>query len=387
MLPWAEAQRSFSHARHPMKVPKDIEERSSIDGRAGADRRAEALRTRERKALGWLVAAAVAAIVWLARPFATGLLLGAVMGFMLEPLYHRLIRRRRRPSAAALTIVLLSGVAVVGALGGFITLFVTRVAAFAQAVSRQLGAGGAYNDRLEMVTRWLGHVGISAANIQSRLEAGAGEIASRSAALAGSLASGTFMGLLGLLFALLTMYLVLRYWPRMVSMLELISPLHRSYTRVLAAEFRRVGRLTIFGTAMTGLAQGTLAAIGYWITGVPQALFFGVATAIASLIPAVGTLLVWVPAGIYLLLIGHTARAVIEFVWGALVVVGLSDYVIRPRLVGDQAIPALLLFIALFGGVTVMGLSGLIVGPVLIQLAVAVLRIYVREQRAERERV
>jgi predicted PurR-regulated permease PerM len=369
-----------------MKVPKDIEERASVDGRAGADRHAEALHARERQALRWLVAASIAAIAWLARPFAAGLLLGAVMAFMLEPLYHRLVRRRRRPSVAALTVVLLSGVAVVGALAGFITLFVTRVAAFAQAVSRQLGPGGAYSDRVEMVTRWLGHLGISAADIQSRLEAGAGEIASRSAALAASLASGTFMGLLGLLFALLTMYLVLRYWSRMVALLELISPLHRSYTRALMAEFRRVGRQTISGTVLTGLAQGMLAAIGYWITGVPQALFFGVATAIASVIPAVGTLLVWVPAGIYLLLIGHTARAVIEFVWGAVVVVGLSDYVIRPRLVGDQAIPALLVFIALFGGVTVMGLSGLIVGPVLIQLAVAVLRLYAREQRVERDR-
>jgi len=369
-----------------MKIAKNIEQRASTEDRGGAEHHAETVRVRERRALGWLVVAAVAAIVWLARPFATGLLLGAVMAFMLEPLYHRLVRRRRRPSAAALTIVLLSGVAVVGALGGFITLFVTRVAVFAQAVSRQLSAGGSYNDRLEMVTRWLGHVGISTADIQSRLEAGAGEIASRSAALAASLASGTFMGLLGLLFALLTMYLVLRHWLRMVAFLELISPLHRSYTRALLAEFRRVGRTTISGTGLTALAQGTLAAIGYWITGVPQALFFGVATAIASLIPAVGTLLVWVPAGIYLLAIGHTARAVIEFVWGAVIVVGLSDYVIRPRMVGDQEIPALLVFIALFGGVTVMGLSGLIVGPVLIQLAVAVLRLYAREQRAERER-
>lgn len=368
-----------------LKVAKDIE-RTGIDGRAGVDHHADAVRVRERRALGWFVAGALAAIVWLARPFATGLLLGAVMAFMLEPLYQRWVRRRRHPSAAAFTIVLLSGAAVLGAIGGFITLFVTRVAGFAQAVNRQLSAGGPYNDRLEMVTGWLGHVGISVASVQSRLEAGAGEIASRSAALAASLASGTFMGLLGLLFALLMMYLVLRHWPRMVAMVELISPLHRSYTRALLAEFRRVGRLTILGTVLTGLAQGVLAAIGYWITGVPQALFFGVATAIASLIPAVGTLLVWVPVGVYLVLIGHTARAAIEFVWGALVVVGLSDYVIRPRLVGDQAIPALLLFIALFGGVSVMGLSGLIVGPVLIQLAVAVLRLYAREQRAERER-
>ena len=369
-----------------LKARKDIEGQARTDGHAGLDGGVDSQRPRERRALGWLVVGAIATIVWLARPFAVGLLLGAVMAFMLERLYTRAVRRTHRPAATAVTIVLLSGLTVVGALGGFITLFITRVAAFAQVLSKQLGVGGAYNERLGMVTRWLGHFGISTASIQSRLEAGAGEIASRSATFAASLASGTFMGALGLLFALLTMYLVLRYWPRMTAMLELVSPLRRSYTRALLAEFHRVGRLTISGTLLTGLVQGVLAAIGYWITGVPYALFFAVATAIASLIPAVGTLLVWVPVGIYLLLIGHTARAVIEFVWGAMVVVGLTDYVIRPRLVGDQAIPALLLFIALFGGVTVMGLAGLIIGPVLIQLAVAVLRLYARERRAERNR-
>ncbi len=323
-------------------------------------------------------------MVWLALPFATGLLLGAVMAFMLEPLYRSLVRRRRRPSVAAFTIVLLSGVLVIGALGGFLIMFVTRTTAFAQEVSRQLSAGGSYSGRVDLVMRWLGHLGISAASLRAHLEAGAGEIASRSAALAASLASDTFMGLLSLLFALLAMYAVLRYWARMVSTVERISPLQRSHTRALLAEFRRVGRLTFSGTVVTALAQGTIAALGFWITGVPDALFFGVATAIASLIPGVGTLLVWVPAGVYLILIGHSGRAIIEFVWGAIMVVGLNDYVIRPRLVGDKAIPPLLVFLALFGGVYVMGLAGLIVGPVLMQLAVAVLRLYLREQRARR---
>jgi predicted PurR-regulated permease PerM len=68
--------------------------------------------------------------------------------------------------------------------------------------------------------------------------------------------------------------------------------------------------------------------------------------------------------------------------WGALVIVGVSDYVIRPRLVGDETMPALLVFLALFGGVEVMGLSGLIIGPVVMALAVAVLRLYAREAKA-----
>src|SRR5262249_62034467 len=84
--------------------------------------------------------------------------------------------------------------------------------------------------------------------------------------------------------------------------------------------------------------------------GFPLPLSFGPAPALASRVPAVGTLLVWVPAGIYLFATGQVARAVVALAWGAVVVVGFSDYVIRPRLVGDEAMPAVLTFIALFGG-------------------------------------
>ena len=86
----------------------------------------------------------------------------------------------------------------------------------------------------------------------------------------------------------------------------------------------------------------------------------------------------------YLFATGHVARAVVELAWGGLVVVRFSDYVIRPRLVGDEAMPAALTFIALFGGLEVMGLPGLVVGPVVMGLAVAVLRLYAHEARSRR---
>ena len=142
--------------------------------------------------------------------------------------------------------------------------------------------------------------------------------------------------------------------------------------------------MTVFGTVLTGLVQGVLAALGFWLTGVPQPLFFGFATALASVIPAVGTLLVWVPAGLYLFTMGHPAGAIVELAWGALLVVGACDYVIRPRVAGDSAMPTLLAFIALFGGLEVLGVSGLIVGPVVMSLAVAVLRLYSGEEARKR---
>lgn len=333
----------------------------------------------ESRALAWLAAGAVVAILWLARPFLSALMLGVLLAFTLEPAYEFLIRRTGKPYLASLITVLVSAVVVGIAVVGFVSLFVTRMVEFASTVREQLRTGGPLLRWVETASGRLAHLGISKTSLTSRLEAGAGQIASHFAALAKLFASGTFGALLGLFFALLAMHLVLLHWQRMVDAMVRMSPLRPQHSLALLEEFRRVGRITLFGTVMTGLAQGLLAAVGFWICGIPEPIFFGIATAIASIIPAVGTMLVWIPAGLYLFAIGNAGYGILELLWGALLVVGLSDYLIRPRLVGDERSVALLVFIALFGGVEAFGLSGLILGPVLMALAVAVLRIYAQE--------
>ncbi|WP_437987865.1 AI-2E family transporter [Sorangium sp. So ce117] len=96
-------------------------------------------------------------------------------------------------------------------------------------------------------------------------------------------------------------------------------------------------------------------------------------------------MLVWVPAGVYLILTHHIAMGIVELAWGALVVGGASDYVIRPRLVGrGSSVPALFTFGALFGGVETFGLFGLLLGPLVMALAISTLRIYVAETKGRR---
>jgi predicted PurR-regulated permease PerM len=137
---------------------------------------------------------------------------------------------------------------------------------------------------------------------------------------------------------------------------------------------------------MTGVAQGILAGLGFVVTKAPEPAFFGALTAVASLLPGIGTALVWLPIGIYLMLTGHVAMGVVEILFGTTVVVGFSDYVLRPWLVGREGeIPALLTFVALFGGLETFGLIGLILGPLLMSLSVALLRIYEREATRRRE--
>jgi predicted PurR-regulated permease PerM len=103
-------------------------------------------------------------------------------------------------------------------------------------------------------------------------------------------------------------------------------------------------------------------------------------TAVASLLPVVGTMLVWVPAGLVLILDGHLAPGVFVFAWNVLGVVTFCDYVVRPRLVGGGAtrLSSWVAFVALFGGLKLFGFVGLLLGPMIVGVSLAALRLYER---------
>jgi predicted PurR-regulated permease PerM len=183
----------------------------------------------------------------------------------------------------------------------------------------------------------------------------------------------------------MTAYFVLRHWTQILERAERLLPLHPMHTRVVLADFQKVGKEVFIGTMLTGLAQGFLAGVGYAIAGVPEPVLLGALTAICSVVPVVGTLLVWVPVGAGLVVSGHPVAGLFELLWGAFVVGILSDYVIRPKLVGGHGhVPTLLTFIALFGGIKVFGLLGLVVGPVIASVALALVRTYDREISRDR---
>lgn len=349
--------------------------------------------TAERRALAVFAIAAVAAICWIAQPVSIGILLGALTAFALQPLYDRLRRYTRRSSLAALGCVLVAALGFGATLGGLLYVLVARGAVMASALRASLSEGGAGRELVQRLAAGLGRLaaGLGLGRFQpeqlaAKLEGGATELASRAAAIAALFASATFSTLLVLFFLLMTVHFTLENWPQLVRHAERILPLRPRYTHELLEEFRRVGRTTLLGTVATGLAQGALAAFGYFITGVPEAAFFGALTAVASLLPGVGTLLVWVPIGIFLIATGHPAMGVLQLVWGALVVVGASDYVIRPALVGRHStMPALLTFTGLFGGVEVFGLIGLILGPLIMALSFSLLKMFVHDAEAQHQ--
>ncbi len=334
----------------------------------------------QRRALAIFALAAVATLAWLSLPISSGLFLGTLLAFSLLRVHERLSRRLGRPALSAVLLAVASALATVGALVVLVYFIIARGIIAAGNLAREFEPEGTFRRLLTRLDEATLTSPFGPIDVTARVRSAAAGAASKLAELIPAIAGATFSALLTLFFTIMAAVFVLRHWTQILARAERMLPLHRMHTRVVFAEFQKVGREVFIGTVLTGLAQGLLAGLGYAIGGAPEPALLGALTAVCSLVPALGTLLVWVPVGVGLIVSGHVGAGVFELVWGALVVGVVSDYVIRPKLVGGSGhVPTLLTFISLFGGVKLFGLMGLIVGPVIASVALALVRTYDRE--------
>jgi predicted PurR-regulated permease PerM len=144
---------------------------------------------------------------------------------------------------------------------------------------------------------------------------------------------------------------------------------------MLLKQFRIVSRSSLLGILGTAAAQGAVGGIGLAIAGLPG-VFWGSVMAFTSLIPFIGTALVWVPSVAFLLLTGHTGAAIFLTLWSVLVV-GTLDNFLRPVLMkGGSEMSVLWMFFAVLGGLQLFGMPGLVYGPIVFGLCQVLLRLY-----------
>jgi predicted PurR-regulated permease PerM len=136
----------------------------------------------------------------------------------------------------------------------------------------------------------------------------------------------------------------------------------------------KMTRAVVYGLLITAITQGVLAGIGYWVVGLAAPVLLGALTGILSIVPLVGTAIVWVPIGIYLLSVGLVWKGIIMLTWGA-VLVHPADQVLRPILISSAThVPFLIVMFGALGGLQAFGLIGLFTGPVVLAIAMAIWR-------------
>lgn len=188
--------------------------------------------------------------------------------------------------------------------------------------------------------------------------------------IVGGIAGAATDALVGLFVFLYAVYVFLVDGPAYYAWIEAHAPIGREPTRRFTHAFKETGRGLLVGVGLTGLAQGLVATVTYFALGVPRALVLGMLTCLASVIPSVGTALVWVPVAAGLALAGKTGSAAILAGVGV-VVIGSIDNLLRPVFArfGRLELPSFVLLTSIFGGLAVFGTWGFILGPLLARLA------------------
>ena len=180
----------------------------------------------------------------------------------------------------------------------------------------------------------------------------------------------TFSVAIGFGVMLYLLFFFLKDGARLVEMIFKAIPLDNHMKYRLFARFAAVARATVKGTIVVAVVQGILGGLAFWFAGIEASLLWGALMAFLSLIPAVGTALIWIPAAIYLFATGMVVKGVLLTLW-FVVVVGLSDNLLRPLLVGkDIRMPDWLILIATLGGLSIYGINGFVIGPLIAALFV-----------------
>jgi predicted PurR-regulated permease PerM len=156
-------------------------------------------------------------------------------------------------------------------------------------------------------------------------------------------------------------------------------PFSAKNTEKLRQRFRDVTTSTIIGTGVTAGIQGLLVGLAFWLTGLPNAVFWGVVTMVFAILPVVGSALVWGPGGLALIL-GHHALAGVLLILGGAVIVGNVDYVIRPMVFRRWAdIHPLVTLVGALAGVPYFGILGLLIGPLALSYFFELVKMYREE--------
>jgi predicted PurR-regulated permease PerM len=318
----------------------------------------------------------LASTFWILRPFLVPGVWAAIAAYMTWPIYARARAWTRRPGATAAAVTLFFAAAVAVPVGWLLVAFASQASVVAQRVHEWVAAG-AQPPQWVLDTPWL------AKRVEELREsplfgpAAAGEWIARygevgsqwAVALGGGIARNLleFVITLVVLFALYLDGERIAGHARRLAVLLLPSDDPRLVDKVGA-----IVSAVVFGLLGTALAQGVLAGIGFAIFGVPSPVFFGFATALASLIPA-GPALIWIGACVWLWTQGWVWAAVGLALWGALLVSSI-DNVLRPLLIsGPTRIPFMLVFFGVVGGLASLGLLGVFVGPVLLAVGFGLL--------------
>jgi len=311
------------------------------------------------------------------QPFLTAIVVGGVLATLLHGMYRKIRGVLFGSRVAASLLVCLFAIIV-------IVSPVSVLLGFAVNEANQFLRSGQATELVRNATGFFGSIPFIGGTLDGH---GSGEELSDSLKTAGSGTIGVigaaYQGVSAIILWLFMMFFSLFYFlidgGLILSHFSRFSPFHESQDRLIFSRFVSISRAMIKGTFVVALVQGSLGGVAFWITGISSPVLWAILMAIASLVPMLGAGLVWFPTGLYLLFTGSIWQGIFMLAFGALVI-SLIDNILRPRLVGrDTEMHPLLVLFSTIGGISLFGVSGILIGPIIMSIFLVLAEIYAHE--------
>lgn len=334
-------------------------------------------------ALFLLTALAVAVCFLVLRPFVSPLAWAAALAVAAYPGYRWLERKvHRKGLAAGIAVFLVAGLVVAPAV--LVIRNIAMEAAAGVEKYRPMFTPDGWRTLSERNPRMAGLL----QRIEKQVDIRQAVERSAAAISAGAMAlvRGSVRSIVELLIIFFALFYFFRDSRQCVGAVRSMLPLSRGESDHVLTRLRDTIHATVFGTLAISVIQGTLGGLMFWWLGLPSPVLWGVVMGLLAIVPVLGAFVVWIPAAIILALQGMWVKAILLTVWGT-IVIGLIDNLLYPALVGKKLqLHTLAVFFAIVGGIMFFGAAGIIIGPAVLALTVALIDVW-RRRTADGETI
>ena len=331
-----------------------------------------------------LLALATGLFLWLIRDYVNPIFWAVVLTILFHPLYLRISRALKgKPSLSALITI---GVIL---LVVFIPLYIlgllvaNEAIALYQLFSDSGNTPSSVLGQFQTLLSSLTQFGINVEALEGRVVAFVRDASAQIGFFALDIGRATAQTILATLLALYILFFTLRDGSAIMQRIKHALPLGDKKEEMLFARFISIVHAMFKGTFIIALIQGIIGGILFAVVGLPSAALWAFVMALLALIPAIGPALIWAPAGVLLLFSGSVWEGITVLVVGVLVI-SLIDNLLRPVLVGKEAeMPDVLVLLSVLGGLSLFGIAGIIVGPVITAFFLSMWQLFEHDYDAE----
>ncbi len=316
-------------------------------------------------------------------PFFVPITWAAVFAILFRPLYDKILRKLHSPNTTAVIMCVFILVIIIGPIAYIFAALVNEAASAVAEVNAMYRAGE-FDNFLKFDLPWMNSIrdmlsqyyDMSQVNldqlVKDALERVTGVLFNQTSWL---IANGT-KTVFYFVLMLFTMFYFFRDGDRVVNKVKRLMPLPQDQVDRVLTRLRDVIYATMYGGVAVALVQGVLGGVLFALLGISSAVFWGAVMAFLSIIPMIGAFVVYIPAGIILIIGGSYWKGFLVIAIGTLVISQI-DNLIRPYLIaGRTEMHPLMLFFTIMGGVAMFGLLGVVVGPLIAAVFVTLLKLF-----------